>query len=57
MVPKVVNKMRGDYDKYFVTCSGVPKGGGGGFKPPRNSEVLAKLSRIPSSVEYTSVTT
>jgi hypothetical protein len=32
---------------------------GGGvqeFKPPRNSEVLQKLSRIPSSVEYTSVT-
>jgi hypothetical protein len=30
---------------------------GGGFPPPRNSEVLPKLSRIPSSVEYTSVTT
>jgi hypothetical protein len=30
----------------------------GGFKPPpRNSEVLPKLSRIPSSVEYTSITT
>jgi hypothetical protein len=34
-------------------------GGFGGFKPPplRNSEVLTKLSRIPSSVENTSVTT
>jgi hypothetical protein len=34
----------------------------GGFRgvqppPPWNSEVLPKLSRIPSSVEYTSVTT
>jgi hypothetical protein len=37
------------------------EGGGGGLgsstHPPRNSEVLPKLSRIPSSVEYTSVTT
>jgi hypothetical protein len=33
--------------------------GFGGFEPPplRNSEVLTKLSRIPSSVENTSVTT
>jgi hypothetical protein len=33
--------------------------GEGGFNPPtpRNSEVLTKLSRIPSSVENTSVTT
>jgi hypothetical protein len=31
-------------------------GGFGGFKPPRNSEVLTNLSRIPSSVENTSVT-
>jgi hypothetical protein len=33
--------------------------GGWGFNPPapRNSEVLPKLSRIPSSVQYTSVTT
>jgi hypothetical protein len=30
---------------------------GEGFKPPRNSEVLTKLSQIPSSMEYTSVTT
>jgi hypothetical protein len=41
--------------------SGVPRGkaGFGGFNPPppRNSEILPKLSRIPSSVEYTSVTT
>ena len=29
----------------------------GVFKPPQNSEVLTKLSRIPSSVENTSVTT
>jgi hypothetical protein len=28
-----------------------------GFKPPPNSEVLTKLTQIPSSVEYTSVTT
>ena len=34
------------------------RGGGlGVFNPPRNSEVLTKLSRIPSSVENTSVTT
>jgi hypothetical protein len=33
------------------------KGEFGGFKPPRNPEVLQKLSLIPSSVEYTSVTT
>jgi hypothetical protein len=34
--------------------------GGWGFQPPpppRNSEVLPKLSRIPSSVEYFSITT
>jgi predicted membrane protein len=35
------------------------RGGGGGFKLPplRNSEILAKLSRIPSSVENTCVAT
>jgi hypothetical protein len=34
------------------------RGGGLGlFKPPRISEVFTKLSRIPSSVENTSVTT
>ena|SRR5215510_961812 len=32
-------------------------GGLGDSTPPRNSEVLAKLSRIPSSVENTYVTT
>jgi hypothetical protein len=33
-------------------------GGGGEFNPlPRHSEVLTKLSRIPSSVENTSITT
>jgi hypothetical protein len=32
--------------------TGVPRGGGG-----RNSEVLKKLSQIPNSVEYTSVST
>jgi hypothetical protein len=31
--------------------------GGGGFRPPRNSEVLTKLRRIPSSVENSSLTT
>jgi hypothetical protein len=29
---------------------------GVGVQPPRNSEVLTKLSRIPCSVESTSVT-
>jgi hypothetical protein len=39
--------------------SGIPSGGvlGGSTPPPRNSEVLTRLSRIPSSVENTSVTT
>jgi hypothetical protein len=37
------------------TTSGIPMGGGlGGSNPPRNSEVSAKPSRIPSSVENTS---
>jgi hypothetical protein len=38
--------------------SGVPRGvvWGGSNPPPRNSAVLTKLSRIPSSVENTSVT-
>jgi hypothetical protein len=35
--------------------SGVPRGFGGLTLPPRNSEVLVKLSRIPSSVENTFV--
>jgi hypothetical protein len=39
-----------------VGGSGVPKGGFG-RGAHRNFEVLPKLSRIPSSVEYTSVTT
>jgi hypothetical protein len=39
-----------------VETSGVSKGGWG-FKHPRNSEVLLKLSRIPISVEYTSIIT
>jgi hypothetical protein len=30
--------------------------GGGQIPPPRNSEVLTKLSQIPSSMEYTSIT-
>jgi hypothetical protein len=44
---------------HLLAHSGVPRGVGGlGFNPPpRNSEVLTKLSRIPSSVENTSVTT
>jgi hypothetical protein len=37
--------------------SGVPREGLGGLKSPRNSEVLTKLSRIPSFVENKSVTT
>ena len=37
--------------------SGVPRGVWVVQTPPRNSEVLTKLSRIPSSVENTSVTT
>jgi hypothetical protein len=43
-----------------VLCYGqwrTEGGGVGGSNPPRNSEVLTKLSRIPSSVENTSVTT
>jgi hypothetical protein len=36
------------------SCS-VAYRGGGGVQPPGNSEVLTKLSRIPSSVEITSV--
>jgi hypothetical protein len=36
-------------------ATGVPRGGFGGFKPPRNySEVLTNSSRIPSSMENTS---
>jgi hypothetical protein len=40
-----------------LSNSGVPKGGLGDSNLPRNSEVLTKLSRIPSSVEKTSGTT
>jgi hypothetical protein len=40
-----------------VTPSGVPRGGGFQTPSPRNSEVFTKLSRIPSSVENTSVST
>jgi hypothetical protein len=39
----------------ITQASGIAGGKGG--KPPRNSEVLTKLSRIPSAVENTSVTT
>jgi hypothetical protein len=39
-------------------CTTLAYRGGLGVQPPvRNSEVLTKLSRIPSSVENTSVTT
>jgi hypothetical protein len=38
-------------------ASGVPRGVFEGFISPQNFEALTKLSRIPSSVEYTSVTT
>jgi hypothetical protein len=42
----------------YQTISGVTRGGGLGVsKPPKNSEVLTKLSRIFSSMENTSVTT
>jgi hypothetical protein len=41
---------------YLMMVSGVPRGVEGS-KPTRNSEVLPKLSQIPSFVEYTSVTT
>jgi hypothetical protein len=41
----------------IAVSTDVPTGVFGGFKLPRNSEVLKKLSQIPSSVEYTSVTT
>jgi hypothetical protein len=41
-----------------VHNSGVPREGElEGLTPLRNSEVLTKLSQIPSSVENTSVTT
>jgi hypothetical protein len=43
--------------KYSLTYPGGEGGVFGGFKPPRNSEVLKKLGQIPSFVEYTSVTT
>jgi hypothetical protein len=43
--------------KPSVLCSGVPRERvWGSSNPSRNSEVLTKLSRIPSSVENTSVT-
>jgi hypothetical protein len=43
--------------KYIAANSGVPRGVGGVLPPPWNSELLTKLSRIPNSVENTSVTT
>jgi hypothetical protein len=43
--------------RYILLSLAFPGGWFGGFKPPRNSEVLKKLGQIPSSVEYTSVTT
>jgi hypothetical protein len=43
---------------YETPCSGVPRGDlVGRFKPPRNSEVLTKLNRIPSSLDNISVLT
>jgi hypothetical protein len=42
-------------DTCILQC--VQRGGFEEFKHPRNSEVLTKLSRIPSSVENKSVTT
>jgi hypothetical protein len=42
-----------------ILLSGVQRGRGGwgSNAPPRNSEILTKLSQIPISVENTSVTT
>jgi hypothetical protein len=40
----------------MVSVSGVPRGGFNPPPPPGTSEVLPKLSRIPSSMENTSVT-
>jgi hypothetical protein len=42
--------------QYTDRSSGVPMGVVWGVQTPRNAEVLTKLSRIPSSVENTSVT-
>jgi hypothetical protein len=55
--PKVHYRIR-KWPSPVPIVSGVPRGVWG-FQPPtpRNSEVLTKLSRIPSSVEKTSVTT
>ena len=47
----------GNTKRYYCYVQWRTGGGFGVLKPPRNSEVLTKLSRIPSSVENTSVTT
>jgi hypothetical protein len=41
----------------LILSRGIPRGVWGVQTPPPNSEVLTKLSRIPSSVENTSLTT
>jgi hypothetical protein len=50
------NQAAGSYKALIsiYQASGVPRGGG---STPRNSEVLTKLIRIPSSMENTSITT
>jgi hypothetical protein len=52
---KVLKCGAGEGWKQWCAQRGVGAGGGG--LPPRNSEVLTELSRIPSSVENTSITT
>jgi hypothetical protein len=42
---------------YYLPSQWNMGGGGGGVPTTQNSEVLTKLSKIPSSVENTSITT
>jgi hypothetical protein len=51
----VINKR--EAFSYIICTSGVPRGVLSVSTPSRNSEVLTKPSRIPCSVENTSVTT
>jgi hypothetical protein len=65
LIPDGSTKWKKDYVNIFdfytykgFTHSPVAyQGGVWGFKPPEISEILTKLSRIPCSMEYTSVTT
>jgi hypothetical protein len=54
-IHRYINSIVRRVHKAVTKSSGVP--GGVQTPPPRNSEVLTKLSRIPSFVENTSVTT